>query len=507
MRIIICCFAYLLFQLSANCQYSDLPKEVALTLSVSKKRNELEKLIAYYKKEGDALKLKAAYYLIANMRIHYSSDYYWSSANGTRLKFNELDYKNLSTSVAAFEKIKVGSEPVKPVSTVYYDMDSLTADYLIENINQSFVAWKKNSRNISFDNFCEYILPYRISVEPLQNWRGTYQKKFQWVGENAVDNKPEQYLPLIAADFNKWFTNTYKIEAKTDPLPRLGAMQLLLRKKGPCEDIADLQVFLLRSQGIPASVDEVPLWATSSGNHFLNVCFDKKMRPVSFDISTPKVTEDKLAREPAKVIRRTYSIQKNTIGNMLPLNEIPEGFMRTVNYVDVTSEYWPTKDVHCGLFSDASNQKVVYACVFNFLSWRPSWWGVPKTSSVTFKGMCKGAVFLPMVYNNGKLKPAGYPVASGYNNTLVLQPDTHKMREINLTEQAGYLVFKPGKKYRLFYWNNKWELISETIAKQNMNIMSFKNVPTNALLLLVSEQTQHKERPFIINNQNNRIWF
>lgn len=54
-----------------------------------------------------------------------------------------------------------------------YDSKIITADYLIENIDLSFEVWKKYpwNKHLSFDDFCEFILPYRIANEPLSNWQ------------------------------------------------------------------------------------------------------------------------------------------------------------------------------------------------------------------------------------------------------------------------------------------------------------------------------------------------
>jgi hypothetical protein len=485
------------------------PSEVQAVLDkAGNNRTELEKAIGYFEKSGDSLKIKAIRFLIANMDIHFSSSYYWADSSGRPVSYNELDYPDFTTSLKAFEEIKKRTPAIHPVPVRYKDIDSIKADLLIENVEQAFEVWQRPwAKDISFSNFCEYILPYRISMEPLQNWRNVYRNRFAFICDSARGKTTEGVLSYFVADFNKWFTNTYGIESRSEPLPRLGALQLLQRKKGPCEDIAGLEVFNLRSQGIPASIDEVPYWATSSGRHFLNVAFTEQMKPLSFDVSSPTLTLNKLAREPAKVIRTTYSKQPNSLAAVEAPENIPEGFLRRQNYVDVTSQYWLTSNVRCELFPSADKPKVAYACVFNFLDWRPAWWGSTEKDSVGFTNMCKGAVFLPMYYIKGKLRPAGYPVASGYNNTMILKPDTINTHNIHLTEKEGYVVFRPGKRYRLFYWNDAWKALGEKTAEENTKELVFDRVPKNALLLLLPEYSQRKERPFVITGDGNRLWW
>ncbi len=124
-----------------------------------------------------------------------------------------------------------------------------------------------------------------------------------------------ELLKSLAHDIKRWFTNTYDIEVRKEPLPRLGALQLLDRKKGPCEDIADLACLALRSQGIPATNDMVVYWATSTGSHFFNSTPGDSSRYIRFDVSTGKVRFGKFDREPAKVIRSTYSRQPDCLAN------------------------------------------------------------------------------------------------------------------------------------------------------------------------------------------------
>lgn len=485
--------------------------EAMLAAQKTKNSKELIKAINHYKERPDnKKKLEALCFLIANMDIHTSFNYYWADGNGKRIQFNELDYATFEGSVRALDSVSKLHGKLHPVKVIYRDIDTVKADYLINNIEKAFTAWesKPSYRNLSFDDFCEYVLPYRISNEPVQPWRNEYFDRFQWINDSigsgmAVDRTGK----LLSENYKTWFFNSYKIEGRKEPLPRLGGLQLLHRKKGPCEDIADMSVFALRSQGFPASIDEVPAWATSSGKHFLNVVFTPESKAVSFDASTDLETEKKLNREPAKVIRVTYSKQKDVIAATEPVDSIPPGFLRTLNYKDVTNEYWETRDVSFDLFKSKTKHGMVYACAFNFSAWKPVWWGKVQGKSAVVKNLCKGAVFLPVYYEKGKLKPAGYPVASGYNNTLVLKADTSNKRSIHVEVEERYLAFRPGKSYKLFYWTNGWRLLGEKKAGASTKELVFDGVPSNALLLLRPEYSQNKERPFIITADGKRLWW
>lgn len=57
-----------------------------------------------------------------------------------------------------------------------YDSKVITSEYLIENIDLAFQEWQKRpwNKSLSFDDFCDLILPYRIGNERLSDWRSLY---------------------------------------------------------------------------------------------------------------------------------------------------------------------------------------------------------------------------------------------------------------------------------------------------------------------------------------------
>jgi hypothetical protein len=471
-------------------------------LQTKTNRVELKKALDYFYQTGDPLKIKAINFLIANMPIHKSENYYWASNKGQRIDYNELQYSDFEHAVTAFDDLKKKAGPLHPVAYSYADIDSIHSPELIENIELAVAQYRLRgaAKTVSEDEFLEYILPYRSSIEPLQNWRKNYERQFSGLFplQEPVDKTVEQ----VKQSCNAHFSNRWGVEERNEPLPRLGALQILFRKKGLCEDMAGMVTFMARSQGVAAAVDYVPAWGTSSGRHFLNYLLPDSTRPIHFDAALKK-----LEREPAKVLRTTYSVQKTALATRLDTAYIPKGFLRTKNYTDVTAEYWPVDDVVTPLFPIRQQPKVVYAAVLNNGGWVPVWYGEIKDGVATFKGMGKGVVYLPMYYINNTLIPAGCPFALGYNNKQILQPDKTLTHTITLPEQEKYLIYQPGKRYRLLYWNNGWKPIAEKTAAPNSTQLSFDNVPKNALLLLLPEYTRQKERPFIILEDGSRVWW
>ena len=359
---------------------------------------------------------------------------------------------------------------------------------------------------VAFEDFCEYILPYRISVEPIQDWRTTYNSKFSWV-TNKIDSIGfAASLPYVTDEANSWFTNTWSSGGRKEPLPRLGSMQLLLRKQGPCEDLADLGVFTMRSIGIPATVDFVPYWATTRGGHTMNTFFDATNKAIHFDYGTKEYNE-KLRREPAKVLRLTYSKQQQTLASLEEQNNIPKGYLREQNYIDVTQEYWSTRNVKCSLYTGLKPNTIVYSCTFNGLRWQPFWWTKVHDNKAEFSQICQGTVILPQYYSNETMIPASDPILVSETETRFLTPDLKQLEDLSIKSVANYLIIKPTVIYKLLYWKDKWQLIDTITATETTESLLFQKVPKNALLLLIASDSKRLERPFIVNEKGERTWY
>lgn len=62
----------------------------------------------------------------------------------------------------------------------------------------------------------------------------------------------------------------------------------------------------------------------------------------------------------------------------------------------------------------------------------------------------------------------------------------------------------PGDTYELFYWDKQWVSLGKQIAEEN--ILTYDNVPQNALLWLRNLTKGHEERPFTYEN-GKQIWW
>jgi len=147
-------------------------------------------------------------FLIENMDGQCYSITKIVDTSGNNVDFNVLDYPNYSTMVAGWDSIenKIGSIDFKR-DTLIYDVNYITADYLIENIDMAFIAWKKPwAAHLTFDQFCEYLLPYRSSNEPIESWRRQLFDRYNWIKDSMSDvTNPTEACALINNELKSWF--------------------------------------------------------------------------------------------------------------------------------------------------------------------------------------------------------------------------------------------------------------------------------------------------------------
>lgn len=129
-------------------------------------RLELEILLQHY--TYDSLKLEAAKFLIRNMPHCYSYQQGGEMDSVKRVRTYYSPFGQIDQTYAR----RWGHYTYRNLPKIY-DAHIITAEYLIDNIDRAFDNWQKRpwNRSLSFEDFCEYLLPYRIGDEPLEEWR------------------------------------------------------------------------------------------------------------------------------------------------------------------------------------------------------------------------------------------------------------------------------------------------------------------------------------------------
>lgn len=409
-------------------------------------RDELEKVLAHY--ADDSLKLKAAKYLITNMPGHYSyvdahvsCRYAIAVDSILNVMREEIDYNAVRDSIDKCAK-------AMGMDTLNKEFDSrlVTSDFLIKNIDEAFDDWQNGpwAGHVSFDVFCEYILPYKTEeLQPLDNWRSRLKcycaDKLKYLG--CCDQL--RHSPLAAAKIlNKNLSDSLR------PTMGLSVRHVYLPLKcraripfGQCADYVKIANSVFRSHGIPVCEEFTPQWAGRSLGHSWNVLIASDGREVSFAGITEQIDGfHKPEERMAKVYRRTYAINRE----LQKLNQIetfvPEIF-RDIFIKDVTSE----RISCCDISLDVGEQEDEYAYLFTFDNWKwvPVACGMISKGKVVFRNMGKNIVYLPACYDDdGEIRPVNHPFVLHYDGRLeFIIPDTCRRIRMQLSRKYPVMEY------------------------------------------------------------------
>ena len=185
------------------------------------------------------------------------------------------------------------------------DIEHITAEYLINNIDLAFQVWndKPWGKYISFDTFCEEILPYRIGTEPLENWREKVLASFADINNSLKEDsimtavqacrRVNDLLPRFRLD--KDFSN-------------MSFTRLMATTRGMCDSQAALAAFVMRGLGIPVTIDFTPQWKNHPTGHSWNSVCDSAGQHISFmgTETNPYDSHQGNTLQKAKAYRKTY---------------------------------------------------------------------------------------------------------------------------------------------------------------------------------------------------------
>lgn len=385
----ITCFAMLF------CSCSDKSSiEIALERSEGNRSN-LEPVISYYQEKSDTQALLSSKYLIENMIGKYSC-----SLEDTANVNNLLHYiATINDSIgwdASKSTLYNTIDSVLFVNPVQYtiseDLQTIGAQMLISNIDSATNVWnnvKWNNGEYTFEEFCDYVLPYKISVESIEDWRMLCRRSITSKEDSITDTGNIRSLTIYLINNMEL---QFNIGMNKYPYP-LNYSSMNYALKGMCNQMAIQILFTLRSRGIPSSIDFTPSWANRNGAHVWNTIILPKgdFKPIGYNSNAECLLSYKIS----KVYRRMY---RNMVFPEITQHEkIPTVFLNS-NIKDVTGEYdMVTYNTDVDLLVDMP-VNLVYLATFDNFNWNPVAYSQVKGSKATFKDL--GCGILPLDCDN-----------------------------------------------------------------------------------------------------------
>jgi hypothetical protein len=360
--------------------------------------------------------------------------------------------------------------------SVKEDIKYISSEYLINNIEQSFNTWLNSpySDSVTFQEFCNYILPYRprngLSVE---DWRTDFYKQHS---KQLSQLYPAPLKVVVDSLLLQYKDFSYTTDILPD-FPYMKVSDLKITKKAGCEGKCWFNSMLFASLGIPVAIDYIPAWGNRNGWHSWSVLIaGNDIHPFepfgAVNKWKYKNLYDNASSDPKyglfrlpKVFRYTFLTNKEApiMNPNISVDDVPPVFAKT-KFKDVSSEYFPTTDLDVKLTNIPEKTPYAYLCVFNSGRWIPVQWGEIKDNVGHFKDMGRDIIYLPAFYKNGSVIPAGDAFELDENG---------KLHYYKPASSASKITLK--RKYPIYPYKLEWNESLTGGRFQGSNDPEFKN--------------------------------
>ena len=395
-------------------------------------KSELKAVLHHYRTgDKDPEKLKSAEYLIANMPAHYSyadtsaiNSYYRTALTilgtgpdpdwqrDTLRQISDCDYQSLSYNTIS-------------------DVRIMTADYLIYSIDHAFEQWRTRpwAQHLTYTEFRDWLLPYKVTeLQSFDDWRKTlsahYSDSISTIpADDARRNSIYGAIEIVRSEIHSKQSDIglRVIWEGHGGIPLRNAETWTRMTYGTCMDYVTMGTAVFRSLGLPAAVDQVPLWGRNNSGHSWYVF------PSDNGIETPTMNSLIVGagmgfypyeRIP-KVWRETYAINRErfvyrtTSRYVYPFNLCQE---------DVTDHYCRTSDIKVTLRKDVriKDRYVYIAMAAN--GGGPQWqvldFGRVRHGKASFRKMGRDMLYIALRYDGRNLFPASSPFILNRDGTL-----------------------------------------------------------------------------------------
>lgn len=404
---------------------------------------ELTRVYLHYLLSFDHEKREAAKLVLANMEGHYCYTNGAIDSFSTTIKSCDSIMKE-----AQMNKIWKGlaNEDNKKRQQ---DLHAITSDLLISDIDYAIDTWHTSpwKKEVSFDTFRSFILPYRVMNEKVEKgWRDYLKNKYQSITQGTTDLKRAFFLVHDSI--------SRKIKRAAYDYPyQLNPLEMKNIQKGSCLQRCIYEVAVMRALGIPATIDGIDCWSNYSKNGHTWVALvaqdgtytvaeddtmARKGNPI--DASIFKLKKPVSANFPcdttfqkrcAKILRYHFEAMTNEYDDPEAAQYIYERF-RDRHVSDISTSYGFTSNYTIA----ATQSEYAYLCVYRIgKGWHPITYTKVSKGKYTFRELGDSCVYLPAIYRNEKLMPLGNPFKMIKGKAIPIVPSQKQKETITLNRK------------------------------------------------------------------------
>lgn len=360
----------------------------------------------YHFSTTDPSARKAADFLLENLPYHSFQSGKKMDSFMTALQRDSGDKMAMAGDIERLQKESFPPDTLRP------DTDGITASYLQSTIGMALERYKSSSwkKEVPFDRFCNYILPYRIENEPANGWREYWSAVFQ---KDAMDTMlSNKSLAEASEIIHRWlYERKKKYVLRQGVLPDLPPYYLNKLEGGSCHELAPVGVAVLRTLGIPATIDFTPMFLNFNNGHEWCAIVVSPQKSLIFDISDSVMDHHDLFYKYSKVYRKSFKAVKPVRLDGNGRDQSLPPFLGDGCMEDVTQLYARTSTIRISFKNrPVGAHDYAYLSVFTTDGWSPVALGDIKDTICSFSNVGRGGVYLPMMYVNGRSIPVSAPI-------------------------------------------------------------------------------------------------
>lgn len=391
-------------------------------------------------------------------------------------------------------------------SSIKYDISVLDSHFLINNIDLAFTVWKKPwAKDISFNDFCRYILPYRAQTEEVSHLRKEIMERFVPILDSANVKTPFEACTILNEHLKgimKYGDTALPFYPTIDETYRFGISQ--------CEGLCNLGAFIMRACGIPVAVEQTIWTKMDLGHNWCAVLDNGKFYSFGPGENHPKdharIFTEIRHLHPAKVYRLHFDpdftkTEINDDGYITDLKN-PLKYDVTDEYLDKTTEIKVVID-RKNKKKKKSNQ--IYLCAYNHYEWCPIAIGYRKDSIGYFGNVVGDNIFIVADSpEKGELQIITAPFYVSKDGKIRnFFPQKENKQTFVLNKRKKKLDLK----HTLYYWDIDKELFTPIEYKSSTDTtQTYDQIPKNALLWFTVPERIVNQRIFFIENDSMKMY-
>lgn len=409
----------------------------------------------------DSLKWKAAFYLQEYSKYHYGISRHMLDAKGKLSQLSPKMFASDSVYRTHLDSLHYYLQVGKPIM----DEDTISEEYLKRNIELAFDSWNKPwAKQLCFDDFCRYILPYRNGDEEVSDWRSYLKKKYEHlITDSMMQNANTKELAEFMmrqirknVKYGTRFNGVVQGFLTPNEIEKLGALE--------CQACANYATMVMRACGIPCELIEIH-WRFTEVPHS-SVLFPKTAcNPKPFRLTIGDeltyMGEQKDTMAAYRAWAYTYKVNDDLL-RLAQDKDVPKSYLKPLCRTDVTEQLSTTYDIHLSVPDSLKNKAELFLCRFHEWKWYPIREGFVAGDSVVFKNATIRQLYRLGYADKGEIKTFGCLFTLLGNGKIQKYDQTGEKVHFKIAYSCDSTEVRPFRNITTTYcWNqnNQWKAI------------------------------------------------